>query len=48
MALKLKAEAWGSELAAVAFEEYPQNAKNNCPVSRALSSFDNHPHVKLL
>jgi hypothetical protein len=39
--------AW-TDLAAVAFEEYAQDAKNNCLVSRALSGVDIHLHSELL
>jgi lipoyl-dependent peroxiredoxin len=41
-------EASIPEMAAAAFEEHAQNAKKNCPISRALSGVDIHLRVKLL
>jgi osmotically inducible protein OsmC len=37
-----------SNVTAAAFEEYAQNAKKNCPVSRALSGVGIHLRAKLL
>jgi hypothetical protein len=39
--------AW-TDLAAVVFEGYAQDDKNNCPVSRTLSGADIHLYAKLL
>ena len=41
-------EASISGMAAEAFDEHAQDAKNNCPVSRALSGVDIHLRAKLL
>jgi lipoyl-dependent peroxiredoxin len=38
--IDLDAEASIPEMAAAAFEEHAQNAKKNCPISRALSGVD--------
>ena len=44
----LDTEASISDMAAEAFEEHAQDAKKNCPVSRALSGDDIHLRAKLL
>ena len=46
--IDLDTEASISNVTAAAFEEYAQNAKKNCPVSRALSGVDIHLRAKLL
>ena len=45
--IDLDTEAWISDMSA-AFEEHAQNAKRNCPISRALSAVDIHLRAKLL
>ena len=46
--IDLDTEASISKMAAAAFEEHAQNAKKNCPISRALSGVDIHLRAKLL
>lgn len=46
--IDLNTEASISDVAAAAFEEHAQNAKKNCPISRALSGVDIHLRAKLL
>jgi lipoyl-dependent peroxiredoxin len=46
--IDLDTEASVSDIAAAAFEEEAQNAKKNCPVSRALSGVDIRLLAKLL
>jgi osmotically inducible protein OsmC len=46
--IDLDTEASISDMAAAAFEEQAQNAKKNCPISRALSGVDIHLRAKLL
>jgi lipoyl-dependent peroxiredoxin len=46
--IDLDTEASISEMAAEAFEKHAQDAKKNCPVSRALSGVDIHLRAKLL
>jgi len=46
--IDLDTEGSVSNVTAAAFEEYTQNAKKNCPVSRALSGVDIHLRAKLL
>ena len=46
--IDLDTEASISNVTAAAFEEHAQNAKKNCPVSRALSGVDIHLRAKLL
>jgi osmotically inducible protein OsmC len=46
--INLEIEASISNVTAVAFEEYAQNAEKNCPVSRALSGVDIHLLARLL
>jgi osmotically inducible protein OsmC len=46
--IDLDTEASVSAVTAAAFEEHAQNAKKNCPVSRALSGVDIRLRTKLL
>ncbi len=46
--IDLKTEASVSDVSAALFEEHAQNAKKNCPVSRALSGVDIRLQAKLL
>lgn len=46
--IDLDTEASISDMAAEAFEEYAQDAKKNCPISRALSGVEIHLRAKLL
>ena len=46
--IDLDTEASISNVTAAAFKECAQNAKKNCPVSRALSGVDIHLRAKLL
>ena len=46
--IDLDTEASISDMAPSAFEEHAQNAKKNCPISRALSGVDIHLRAKLL
>jgi osmotically inducible protein OsmC len=46
--IDLDTEASISEMAAAAFEDQAQNAKKNCPISRALSGVDIRLRAKLL
>jgi len=46
--IDLETEASISDMTAAAFEEHAQNAKKNCPVSRALSGVNIHLRTRLL
>jgi lipoyl-dependent peroxiredoxin len=46
--IDLDTEASISDMTTAAFEEHAQNAKKNCPISRALSGVDIHLRAKLL
>jgi osmotically inducible protein OsmC len=46
--INLDTEASISDMSAETFEEHAQDAKKNCPISRALSGIDIHLRAKLL